>query len=144
MSGGSMTIYASCVAIGGCGVLLRGASGSGKSDLALRLIDRGAALVSDDYTLLRVRDGRLLATAPATIAGRIEVRGLGIIELPAAPESQVCLLADLDGAVPRMPPEDDTETLLGADIPRISVSALEPSGPIKVELALKHLGIPIS
>jgi serine kinase of HPr protein (carbohydrate metabolism regulator) len=135
------TIHASCVAIGGRGVLLRGRSGSGKSDLALRLIDRGAALVSDDYTRLRVESGRLLASAPDTISGRIEVRGLGIVEMPAARETPVCLLADLDREVPRMPPQDDSESLLGTDIPRLSISALEPSAPIKVELALKRLGI---
>ena len=135
------TIHASCVAIGGRGVLLRGRSGSGKSDLALRLIDRGATLVSDDYTRLRVDGGRLLASAADTISGKIEVRGLGILEMPAARETAVCILIDLDREVPRMPPQDDSESLLGIDIPRLSISALEPSAPIKVELALKRLGI---
>ncbi|MGO4863291.1 HPr kinase/phosphorylase, partial [Campylobacter jejuni] len=69
-------------AMRGVGVLIAGPSGSGKSDLALRLIDRGAVLVSDDYTLLHVEGGELHATAPVTIAGRIEVRGIGIVDRP--------------------------------------------------------------
>ena len=75
MSGGKTeTIHASCVALGEQAILLTGPSGSGKSDLALRLLDRGAILVSDDYTVLTANRGRVVATAPATIAGRIEVR----------------------------------------------------------------------
>ena len=137
------TIHATCIAIGGRGVLLRGRSASGKSDLALRLIDRGAALVSDDYTRLRVESGRLIAAAPETISGRIEVRGLGILDMPALAEAPVCLLADLDREVPRMP-EGAFETLFGIDIPRVAISALEPSAPIKLEMALKRFGISLS
>jgi serine kinase of HPr protein (carbohydrate metabolism regulator) len=137
------TIHATCIAIGGRGVLLRGRSASGKSDLALRLIDRGAALVSDDYTRLRVEGGRLIAAAPETISGRIEVRGLGILDMPALAEAPVCLLADLDREVTRMP-DEALESLLGVDIPRMAISALEPSAPIKLEMALKRFGISLS
>jgi serine kinase of HPr protein (carbohydrate metabolism regulator) len=74
----SETLHASCVAIKGRAVLIEGRSGEGKSDLALRLIDRGAVLVSDDQTICQRRDGVLHATPPATIAGKIEVRSVGI------------------------------------------------------------------
>src|SRR5689334_113133 len=77
-------VHGTSVALGGDGILLRGPSGSGKSDLALRLIDGGARLVSDDQTELRVFGEELRMTAPASIAGRLEVRGIGILHVPSA------------------------------------------------------------
>lgn len=136
------TIHASSVAIGGVAVLLHGLSGAGKSDLALRLIDRGAALVSDDYTLLR-RDGdRLLASPPATIAGKMEVRGLGVVEMPHLDEAPVGLLIILDEPTPRMPDEAPaTRELAGIAVPALSLPPLDASAPIKVELALRQFGL---
>jgi serine kinase of HPr protein (carbohydrate metabolism regulator) len=131
-------IHASCVAIDGKAVLLAGRSGTGKSDLALRLIDRGAVLVSDDYTEVRRREGRLFATPPARLAGRIEVRGIGIVEMPHLPEAEITLLVDLDGEVERMP-APATRRLAGCDIPLTTLAPLEPSAPIKVELLLRAL-----
>ena len=136
-----LLIHASCVAIGGRAVLLAGLSGSGKSDLALRLIDRGAALVSDDYTELRRRaDGRLLARAPATIAGKMEIRGVGLVEMAAAADVPVCLYADLERAPERLP-EAETIRLAGEDVPRVALAALEPSAPLKLERALVRFGL---
>lgn len=135
-------IHASCVAIGGRAVLLGGASGAGKSDLALRLIDRGASLVSDDYTELRRRDGRLLARAPVTIAGKIEVRGLGILDLPPVADVPVCLYADLDASPERLP-EATTMWLAGEEIPRVALAALEGSAALKLEQALVRFGLPL-
>jgi serine kinase of HPr protein (carbohydrate metabolism regulator) len=135
-------VHASCVAIGGRAVLLAGRSGAGKSDLALRLIDRGAQLVSDDYTQLRCVGGMLLARAPAAISGRIEVRGVGIIELEPAADVPVCLYADLDTGPERLP-EPASIRLAGLDIPRVSLAPLEPSGPLKLEHALVHFGLPL-
>lgn len=135
-------VHASCVAIRGRAVLLAGRPGVGKSDLALRLVDRGASLVSDDYTELRLRGGRLLARAPARIAGRIEVRGVGIVDVEPAAGVPVCLYADLD-ATPERLPEPTTTRVAGLDIPLVALAALEPSAPLKLEYALVHFGLPL-
>lgn len=135
-------VHASCVAIGGRAVLLAGRSGAGKSDLALRLIDRGAALVSDDYTELRDVGGTLLARAPATIAGKIEVRGIGIVAMEPAADVPICLYADLDPAPDRLP-QTAAIRLAGLDIPLVALAALEPSAPLKLEYALVRFGLPL-
>jgi serine kinase of HPr protein (carbohydrate metabolism regulator) len=135
-------VHASCVAIGGRGVLLAGRPGAGKSDLALRLIDRGAAMVSDDYTELRRSGGRVLARAPPTIAGKIELRGVGIVELAAAADVPVCLQADLD-RLPERLPEAETVRLAGQDVPSVALAALEASAPLKLEQALMRFGLPL-
>jgi serine kinase of HPr protein (carbohydrate metabolism regulator) len=134
----SETVHASCVAIDGRAVLLWGRSGSGKSDLALRLIDRGAILVSDDYSLLVRRDGRLFAAPPAAIAGRIEVRGIGIVEMPHESDVEVALIIDLEAPVARMP-EPASRRLAGVDVPVTALAALEASAPIKVEWLLRTM-----
>jgi serine kinase of HPr protein (carbohydrate metabolism regulator) len=132
-------IHATCVTVGGRGVLLAGRSGAGKSDLALRLIDRGAELVSDDYSELRARDGRLIASPPGRLAGKIEVRGIGIVEMPHKTEAEVALIIDLDEPVDRMP-EFALRQLVGVDTPAAALAGLEPSAPIKVELLLRTIG----
>ena len=138
----STTLHATCVAIDGRGVLLIGGSGAGKSDLALRLIDRGAELVSDDGTIIEARDGRLYATAPTTIAGRIEVRGLGIIDLPARAEAPLALILALDQTVPRMPDERlPVRTIEQIDLPVLAFAPFESSAPVKVEKALLLYGL---
>ena len=134
-------VHGSCVAIGGRGVLIGGQSGTGKSDLALRLIDRGASLVSDDYTELRRRGGLVLARAPAPIAGKIEVRGLGILDMPFAEDVPVCLYVDLDRDPERLPEPIEPLTIAGVKVPVIGLNALEPSAPDKVEVALTHFGL---
>ncbi|MEI9926645.1 MAG: HPr kinase/phosphatase C-terminal domain-containing protein [Sphingomonas sp.] len=132
----SEVIHASCVAIGGRAVLIEGRSGEGKSDLALRLIDRGATLVADDQTICLRQEGVLLASAPATIAGKIEVRGLGILEIPYVERVQVALLIVILDAPPRFPEDSRKRRIAGVDVPVLALAALEPSAPIKVELAL--------
>ncbi|MGE4323907.1 MAG: HPr kinase/phosphorylase [Sphingobium sp.] len=132
-------LHATCVAIDGHAVLLSGASGMGKSDLALRLIDRGAVLVSDDYTLLAPTDGRLVATAPATIAGKMEVRGIGIVAMPHVEDVPVALLVELADRIDRMPDDGAVHALAGVDVPAIRLIAHEASAPIKVELALREV-----
>jgi HPr kinase/phosphorylase len=85
-------IHASCVVVGGVGVLIRGASGSGKSDLALRLIDAGASLVADDYCEAEALAGRLVVRPPPAIAGKLEVRGFGIVDLAHLPSTTIGLI----------------------------------------------------
>ena len=132
----SETLHVSCVAIGDRAVLIEGRSGAGKSDLALRLIDRGAQLISDDYTLV-VREGQaLLATAPATIAGKIEVRGIGIIALPHVERVPVALLVELRDDIERMPLDMPVRTIAGVKVPVVAVEGHYASAPIKVEMAL--------
>lgn len=136
----SERIHATCVAIGERAVLLCGASGAGKSDLALRLIDRGAALVADDQVLL-VRDGdQLRASPPATIAGAIEVRGLGILAMPHRTAMPVSLIIQLDDPVERMPLAERSRTLAGIALPVVALAAFEASAPLKVEHALAMAG----
>lgn len=135
----SETIHASSVSINGHAVLIAGRPGSGKSDLSLRLIDRGAVLVSDDYTILARTGGRLLASAPETICGRMEVRGIGLIEVPFENAVPVALIVTLDDPVPRIPEPDQSRTLAGVAVPLIALAAFEASAPIKVEQMLKSL-----
>jgi HPr kinase/phosphorylase len=133
----TLLAHATTVAIGGRGVLLRGASGSGKSDLALRLIDAGARLVADDQSELW-RDGEaVLVRAPATIAGLIEVRGLGIVHLDPLPVARLTLVVDLvaQDAVERLP-EQRSETILGVSIPLVALAPFEASTPAKLRLVL--------
>ena len=139
----SETIHATCVAIGGRGILIRGRSGSGKSDLALRLIDRGARLVSDDYTILSASGGRLRAAPPATIAGKLEVRGIGIVALDAERDVPICLVADLDNIPERLPEPAKDVRLLETIVPTIALAALEASAPLKLEQALLRFGLPL-
>jgi HPr kinase/phosphorylase len=134
-----MIIHATTVAIKGHAILIQGPSGSGKSDLALRLIDRGAMLVSDDYTKIDATSGTLIAAAPDTIAGMIEVRGLGIITLPHLPSAPVALLIDLGHDVPRLPEPENKSVISGISIATLALAAHEASAPIKVEWALDQI-----
>ncbi len=135
----SETIHATCVAISGRAVLLSGPSGSGKSDLALRLVDRGAALVSDDYTIISRDAGRAFARAPETIRGKIEVRGLGIIEMESVQNMPVAAIFDFSEAFDRLPESTATRAIAGVEIPLFGLKAFEASAPIKVELTLASL-----
>lgn len=133
----SETLHATAVAIDGRAVLLEGASGVGKSDLALRLIDRGAVLVSDDYTLLVRRGDALLARAPDAIRGRIEVRGLGIVAMPSVDDVAVALIVRLGGEPARLP-ERRVRRIAGVAVRELSFDAAFASTPIKIEWALRQ------
>ena len=138
---GEPPVHASTVAIRRrgewAGVAILGPSGAGKSDLALRLIGRGWRLVSDDYTELAESAGHLIASAPATIAGQIEVRGVGIVAMPAASPCPVALL--VRAGTPERMPEPATCAMAGVAVPVIVLPLLESSAPIKVELSLRNL-----
>ena len=136
----SETVHATCVAIGGRAGPIFGRSGGGQSDLPLRLIDRGATLVSDDYTIVTPSDGALVTSPPATIAGKMELRGVGIIDLAHASDVPAALIVDLDHDPDRLP-EPGTRDIAGIAIPVITLHGLEPSAPIKVEKALLLHGL---
>ena len=129
-------VHASCIAVDGIGVLLRGPSGCGKSDMALRLIDVGADLVADDRTDLALRDGAVWASAPAEIAGLMEVRGVGVLRLDAIAGTMLGLVVDLvdASAVERHPEAADCD-LLGITVASVELSPFEASTPAKVRLA---------
>jgi serine kinase of HPr protein (carbohydrate metabolism regulator) len=141
MNGQSETLHGTTVALDGRAVLLIGPSGSGKSDLALRLIDRGADLVSDDYTVV-TRDGdSLFASAPENISGQIEVRGIGIVEMPAVQAAPLALMLDLAAPVERYPDVPAAMEIAGISVPLLPLSPFEASAPIKVALALRAYGL---
>lgn len=147
-----MLVHATAIAIGNRAVLIRGASGAGKSDLALRLLavpadgipalaipPLYAALISDDQVELTVDGNGVDASAPETIAGRIEVRGLGIIDVPAKRDVLLALVVDLadSQSIERMP-EPRTIDILGVSIPAISIDPREASASLKILIALTH------
>jgi serine kinase of HPr protein (carbohydrate metabolism regulator) len=136
----SESIHASTVALDGRAVLITGPSGSGKSDLALRLIDRGFGLVSDDQTIVRREGDRLMASAPPTIAGKLEIRGIGIVSMEWLDNLPVALVVELTGDFVRMPDEDRERTILGVSLPLITVDATTASAAAKVMVGLDQLG----
>ena len=121
----------------GRGVLLRGPPGAGKSDLALRLIDRGARLVADDRVEIALRRGRLIARAPAALAGLIEVRGIGVVPIPRRASAAIVLVVDLvkPERVDRMPNRAWC-VLAGVRLPRLKLAPFEATATLKLRLAL--------
>ncbi len=138
-------VHGTCVAIDGTAVLLCGPSASGKSDLALRLIDRGARLVADDQVELESRDGTLHAAAPEVLSGLLEVRGMGIMRLPHCAGAAVGAVVELAAAddVERLP-EAASREFEGVALPLYRMTAFAASTPAKIRLALAGLGQEIS
>lgn len=132
-----LILHASCVACGGRAVLITGASGSGKSGLALNLMAFGANLVSDDQTVLTVEDGRLIATAPATLQGLIEARGVGLLKADFAASAKVVLVADLSQQAGDRLPERRMTDLLGLEVELIFAAGL-PNLAVVILQYLKH------
>lgn len=135
----SKTIHATCVSLKGRGLLLIGESGSGKSDLALRLIDRGAALVADDQVHIGRKDKKLLASPPQKLRGLLEVRGIGIVTLPYEHHVPLALAVKLvrRTEMERLPPRQFFE-LLGVRLPELSLSAFDHSAVAKIQLVMKQ------
>lgn len=131
-------IHATCIAIQDAGVLLFGASGSGKSDLALRLIDSGAELVADDYTEIETVNGRLFAHAPEAIAGMLEVRSLGVVRVDWRTEVPVALVIELTSRedIERMP-ETEYREIDGVRLPVFHIDPFESSAPAKVRMMMQ-------
>jgi serine kinase of HPr protein (carbohydrate metabolism regulator) len=133
----SEMLHATTVAIDGQAVVIEGRSGAGKSDLALRLIDRGAVLVADDQTLLVRQGDRVIARCPDTIAGQLEVRGIGIVTLPHATDVPVALIVRLGDEDQRMP-ERRTRRVAGVVVPEVVLSPFHASVTAKIATALRH------
>lgn len=135
-----MPHQATCVAVDGRGLLIEGPPGSGKSSLALALIDRGATLVGDDGVLLEPRQGRLWALPPPRIDGLLEVRNVGLVTLStdAAP---VALVLRLDAEAPRHVEAADTVELLGLQLPLIRLWPDSPVLALRAEQALALHGM---
>ena len=146
MSEARELIHGTCVALGSHAALIRGPSGSGKSDLALRFLALAAEpgleplLVADDQVWVeRQNDGSLVASAPPTLAGKIEVRGLGIVQVPHCEAARLALAVDLvlPQDVPRMPTDPpDRITIAGATLPVVKLAPFELSAALKLRLAL--------
>ena len=142
-----LLVHGTCVALDlsgsgadWCALLLRGPSGVGKSDLALRLIEAGWRLVADDQCLLERREGVLFVSAPETIAGKIEARGVGVLSLASAlPSAPLLMVVDLvEKGQPERLPEPANSDLLGLSLPRLSLSAFDVSVPAKLRLAMQQ------
>lgn len=132
---------ATCVAIAGKALLIEGPPGSGKSSLALALIDRGAVLVGDDGVVLEPRGGRLLVHPHPNTRGLLEVRNLGLLPFPTLDEAPISLILVLDPAAPRFVETAEIATRAGVTLPLLR---LWPDGPalhLKAELALSRFGL---
>ncbi|MDP3418568.1 HPr kinase/phosphorylase [Falsiroseomonas sp.] len=134
-----MSLHGSCVALDEEGVLILGPSGSGKSDLVLRLLGRGWMLVADDQVELVAEGEALRASAPAPLRGMLEIRGLGLMQdLPVAGPVRLRLAVRLlppDAPLPRMP-EPEWYNALGRAVPQIALRGQEASAPDKLGFAL--------
>ena len=135
------TVHASTVASDGRAVLITGPSGSGKSDLTLRLLDRGFTLVSDDQTIVKKDGDRLIASAPPNIAGKLEIRGIGIVDMDIVTDLPVALLVELTSDIQRIPDDSRERPILGVPLPLISIDAMAASAPSKVAIALDRMGL---
>jgi serine kinase of HPr protein (carbohydrate metabolism regulator) len=138
------TVHASAAHFAGHGILIRGASGSGKSGLVLQLLfaDPEARLVADDRVLLSADAGRLIAAVPGALAGLLEVRGQGIIRRPHVSPAPIGLVVDLRPLADclRLPgPADERTTILGLDLPRLILPSGAVDGVVRLRVALERL-----
>lgn len=140
----STPYQAGCVAIDGRGLLIEGAPGTGKSSLALALIDRGARLVGDDGVLLSVRDGHLIAAPHPNISGRIEVRNVGLLEMPVSEPVFVALVVILDPEAPRFVEKAEAVERAGVTLPMLRLYPDSPVLALRAELGLGTHGLRLS
>ena len=147
MDGATSLVHASCIAVDGRAALFTGPSGAGKSDLALRCLGQSydlsgrllrAVLVADDQVLLERSGDRILARSPLAIAGKLEVRGVGIVDFPSTPQAQLDVIVELTDPtkIERLPEPGAKVLILGLELPVIRVAPFQASAPIKVLLSL--------
>jgi len=138
----TVAYQATCVMVDGRGVLIQGVPGSGKSSLALALIDRGAALVGDDSVLLELRAGRLFANPHPNTAGKLEVRNLGLIDVPCVGTVPLALVIKLDREAPRYIAMPETAVLAACVLPQVRLFPDTPALVLRAEVALRTYGLP--
>lgn len=138
------SFQATCVAIGGRGVLIEGAPGSGKSSLALMLIDRGAMLIGDDGVLLEPRGAALVARPHPNTRGLLEVRNVGVLPWPVSDEAPVALVIVLDPAAPRFIDAPETCTRAEIALPLVRLWPDSPALPLRAEAALRQYGLSLA
>lgn len=146
---GAANLHGTAISIGGRAVLLRGPSGSGKSDLALRsmalrpgpLVTHQPMLVADDRVLARLVAGRIEVSCPTVLKGMIEVRGIGIVRVPFVEVAALALVADLvePAAIARLPDPCSPAVICGQSVTRVLVAPFEASTPLKLLLALENI-----
>lgn len=139
----TQNFHASCVAIGEFGLLIRGASGSGKSDLVLRLLDevRGVSLVADDQVIIVEHDGVLIASAPTTLVGKLEIRGQEIVTRPYLGSVKLSHIIDLveQAEISRMPEVSELQTsLMNHVFPRLKLDGKQASAPARIRAFLQR------
>lgn len=127
---------ASCVLVNGCAVLIEGEPGSGKSSLALALIDRGAVLIGDDSVTLQAREQSVWASPPPNIGGKLEIRNIGLVDLPTG-EGPVGIVLKLDMAAPRFIEAAETIELLGTAIPALRLFPDTPALALRAEWGVR-------
>ena len=140
----SRAVQLTCVAIGGRGLLIAGAPGTGKSSLALALIDRGAVLVGDDGVMVEAREGRLIVAAHPNTVGKLEVRNLGILDFPVSAPVPAALLVQLDSTAPRFIEQAQAHEMEGIRLPCVALWPESPVLPLRAELALARYGLTFS
>lgn len=146
MSGEVDRVHGTAIALGGRAALIRGPSGSGKSDLALRCLGLGPSvlvrepvkLIADDQVVLKTQGHELYASAPPTLRGKLEVRGLGILEVDALTEASLVLVADLvrQGGIERFPDPWPFTRIQNFDVPVLRLSPFESSSALKLVTAI--------
>lgn len=139
----TQNFHASCVAIGEFGLLIRGASGSGKSDLVLRLLDevRGVSLVADDQVIIVEHDGVLIASAPTTLVGKLEIRGQEIVTRPYLGSVKLSHIIDLveQAEISRMPEVSELQTsFLNHVFPRLKLDGKQASALARIRAFLQR------
>ncbi len=126
--------------VDGVAVLIEGEPGAGKSSLALALIDRGARLVGDDGVSLAMRDGSLWASPPPNTRGLIEIRNVGLVEMPVS-EGPVGLLLRLRPDAPRFVDTAGQEDIHGQQVPAIALYPDTPALPLRAQWAVRKYAI---
>jgi len=131
--------HATSIVFDNCGILITGKSGFGKSDLALRLIDSGATLISDDQTICKKKNGEIFLFSPKETKGLLEVREVGIITVPYVEDVKLAMVVNLVDIEGERMPENKMLRILGVKVPKLKINAMKPSSVVKVKVKLNEI-----